>query len=104
MACLARLWMTHSDDGVDPVIALLGERAPDRDRLGAHRAAAPIGLEVDAGHHTAVARADGRADLLPVGAITRLDRLHGGGDQFLVLVAQRFTHGATSRAPSARGE
>ena len=40
-ACLAGLWMAHRHDRLDPVIALLGERAPDRDRLGADRACVP---------------------------------------------------------------
>ena len=54
----------------------------ERHRLGAHRHAAEIGVEIDAGEDASVARAQRRADLLPVVAIAPLDRFARGGDQF----------------------
>src|SRR5215213_5570872 len=91
-ARLTGLGMPDRHDRLDALVALLRQRASDRDRFGAHRAAPHIGVEIDAGHDTAIARADRRADLLPVVAIALLDRLRGRGDQFLVPVVQRLTH------------
>ena len=79
---LGRLGMAHRDDGVDAGLAEIGDRAAERDRLGAHRHAAEIGIEIDAGDDAAVARAHRRADLLPVVAIALLDRRARRLDQF----------------------
>src|SRR6185312_3937882 len=74
LAGLAGLGMTHSNDGLDPVIPGLGDGAADRNRLGTYGIPADIGIDVDAGHDAAVAGAHGGADLLPFVAVTLADR------------------------------
>ena len=99
---LAGLGMAHRDDRLDALVARLGDGAADRHRLGAHRHAAEIGVDVDAGDDAPVARAQRRADLLPLVAIARPDRLARGGDQLAVLLAQRrAAHRASSFSASA---
>ena len=41
--------MAHRDDGVDAGIAEIDDGAAERDRFGADRHAAEIGVEIDAG-------------------------------------------------------
>ena len=98
------LGMAHRHDRLDPGLADLGDRLAERHRLGAHRHAAEIGVEIDAGIDASVARAQRRADLLPVVAIAPLDRLAGRGDQLLVAIVQHQAKSAsiTSPAPSTR--
>ena len=71
----------------DAVVAAFGDGAADRDRLGANRDAADIGVDIHASHHAAVARAQSGADLLPLVAVTAPDRAGGGLDQFRSLVS-----------------
>src|ERR1700752_4206804 len=80
--------MSHGHDGLDAVVAGLGDGASDGDRFRADRDPADIGVDVHAGHDAAVAGAQRRSHLLPVIAIALADRLCGGGDQFLVFFAQ----------------
>ena len=72
--------MAHRDDHLDAVIAEIDEGAAERHRLGANRHAAEIGVELDAGEDPPRARAQRRADFLPVVAIAQLDRSGGGRD------------------------
>ena len=97
-----RLGMAHGDDGVDAGLAELGDGAAERDRFGADRHAAEIGVEIDAGEDPPVARAQRRADLLPVVAVAPLDRRARRFDQFMVLRAQHEApyHFASSFSPS----
>jgi hypothetical protein len=88
LAGLTGLGVTHGDDGFDTVVAGLGNGAADGDRFGADRDPADIGVDIHAGDDTAVARAHGSTDLLPVVAIALTDRCGGCGDQFLVLFAR----------------
>src|SRR5262249_47122391 len=72
-----------------------------RHRLGTHRHAAEIGVDIDARDDAAVARAQRGADLLPLVAIALRDRLARDGDQFAVLRGQRrATHRASSLSPA----
>src|SRR5581483_3544449 len=82
----ARLGVAHRHDGVDAHVAEISHRLAERDRLGAYRHAAEIGVEIDAGQHFARARAQRRTDLLPVVAVALPDRLRGGLDQRMVLL------------------
>ena len=88
LAGLAGLRVAHGDDGLDAMVAGLGDGAADGDGFGTDRDTANIGVDVHAGDDTAVAGAHGSADLLPVVAIARADRFGGGVDQLLVLFAQ----------------
>ena len=76
--------MAHRDDRVDAGFAGVGDRLAERNRLGADRHAAEIGVETDAGEDLAGARAQRRADLLPVVAIAPPDRVGRGLDQCAV--------------------
>src|SRR6185312_9421850 len=99
---LLRIGMAHRDDGIDAGIAEIHESAAERHRLGAHRHATEIGIEIDAGEDFPRARAQRGADLLPVVAVALLDRVRGGGNQFPILVVQShgpyFTPSAALRA------
>ena len=70
LVLLMRLGMADGDDGLDAMVAAFGDRAPDRDGLGADGDAPDIGVDIDAGDDAAVARAKRRADLLPFVAVT----------------------------------
>ena len=86
-----------------PVIAEIDEGAPERDRFGADRHAAEIGVEIDAGKNLAGTGAQRRADLLPVVAVALLDRRGRGFDQFtdpLCSSVCRPFHFASSFSPS----
>src|SRR6267378_832242 len=92
-----RLGMAHRHDGLDALVARLGDGAPDRHRLGAYRHAAQIGVDIDAGDDSAVARAQRGADLLPVVAIALPDGVARRRDQLAVAFAQgRGVHLAIS--------
>ncbi len=80
--------MAHGDDGFDAELTGDGDRLAERNRLGADRHAAEIGIETDAGENLAGARAQRGADLLPVVAIALADRLGRGLDQCAVGFAQ----------------
>src|SRR5579871_1323557 len=73
LAALAGFWMAHSHNGFDAVIAVFGNRATDRDRLGADCDPADIGVDVHAGDDAAVAGAHRGTHFLPVVAITLAD-------------------------------
>ncbi len=73
--------MTHGDDRLDFIVAYFDERPPERDRLGAHRHAAEIGVEIDAGEELPRTRTQGRADFLPIISIPQLDRRGRRGNQ-----------------------
>src|SRR3569833_4190743 len=49
LAGLARLRMTDRNHGLDAVVAMLGDGAPDRNRFGTDRDAAEIGINIDSG-------------------------------------------------------
>ena len=85
---VVRRRMAHGDDGIDAVVAEIDDGAAERDGLGAHRHAAEIGVEIDAGEDLARARAQRRADLLPVVAVALLDRRGRRRDQFFVGFAE----------------
>src|SRR5262245_31606085 len=99
---LARLGMAHRHDGLDPGLADLGHRPPERHRLRAHRHAPEVGVEIDPGIDAPVTRTQRCADLLPVVAVAPLDRLARGDDQLLVTRAQHRPNSASiiSQAPS----
>jgi hypothetical protein len=90
--------MAHRHDRLDAGLAEIGDHAAERDALGAHRHAAEIGIEIDAGHDLPAARAQGGADLLPVVAIAPLDRVARRFDQRVVGLGQ--LHFASSFKPS----
>ena len=94
--------MTHRDDHVDARIAEIDEGAPERDRFGADRHAAEIGVEIDAGKNLAGTGAQRRADLLPVVTVALLDRRGRRIDQFMIRFAQACAtfHFASSFSPS----
>src|SRR5688572_33466678 len=64
--------MAHRHDGDDVAVAG-GHGGADRHRLGAHRGAADIGVEVEAGVDLARARAQHRGDVVPVFDVARAD-------------------------------
>src|SRR5271165_555964 len=83
---LLRLGMAHRHDGLDPGLARFGQRAPERDRLGTYCHATEIRIEIDAGVNASIARAQRRADFLPIVLVALRDGLHRGGDELLVTV------------------
>src|SRR5262245_7446062 len=100
---LARLGMAYRHNGLDSGLAGLGHRPAERYRLRAYRHAPEIGVEIDPGVDTSVARAQRGADLLPVVAVASLDRFARGDDQLLVVRTQHRTNSASiiSPAPSS---
>src|SRR5258708_27378357 len=76
--------MAHGDNGFDAMVAALGDGPADRDRFGADRDPADIGIDIHAGDDAAIAGAHRRPYFLPIVAISLADRLGSGGDQFLV--------------------
>src|SRR5215470_117908 len=80
--------MTHRHDGVDPALTEIDDRTPERDRLGTHRHAAEIGIEIDADENPSRATTQGSTDFLPVVAIAPLDRRAGSLDQLFIPPAQ----------------
>ena len=94
--------MPDCDDFFDPIIADFDEGTTERNRLGANRHAAEIGVEIDAGKDFAGTGAQRGADFLPVVAVALLDRRRRRRDQLLVGFAQcrRPFHLASSFKPS----
>src|SRR5947208_7514659 len=72
----------------DAVFSAIGYCAAYRDRFSTDSYPADIGVDVHASDDTAIAGPHGRADLLPLVAITLADGFGGDGDQLFVLVAQ----------------
>jgi len=80
--------MPHRHDHFNTGIAEVDKGAPERDRFGAHRHAAEVGVEINASEEFAGTCTHGGADFLPVVAVALADRVGGGVDQFLVFLAQ----------------
>src|SRR3974390_2799511 len=78
--------MAHRHDGLDTGLAHFGHRAPERYRLRAHRHAAEIGVEIDPGVDAPPARAQRRADFLPIVLVAPRDGLRRRGDELLVVL------------------
>jgi hypothetical protein len=76
--------MAHRNYEVNPIVAHIDNRAPERNRLGTDRHAPEIGIKINAGEDFSRARAQSRADLLPVVAIAAFDRCTRRHDQFLI--------------------
>src|SRR5262249_39291256 len=94
---LIRLGMAHRDDALDALVARLGDGAADRHRFGAHRHAAEIRVDVDAGDDAAVAVAQRGAAPLPLVAIAALDGVARRRDQLAILGGEaRPLHRASS--------
>src|SRR5918994_6406164 len=85
------LWrrMPDRDDGVDVELAGDRDRLAERNRFGADRHAAKIGVEAHAGEDFPRAQPDRRSNLLPVETVALADRVGRGFDQFGVGLAER---------------
>src|SRR2546430_693899 len=94
--------MTDRNDDVDAALADLGDHLSQRDRLGAHRHAAQIGIEVDAGEDASGSGAQRGADFLPVVALTSSDDGACDFHEFNVLRAQEIAQRSISSSISSR--
>src|SRR6516162_10297237 len=89
--------MAHRHDGLDAGLAYFGHRAPEGDRLRAHRHAAEIGVEIDPRVDAPPACTQRRADFLPIVLVAPRDGLCRRGDELLVALRDHF---ASSLRPS----
>src|SRR5262249_26473664 len=80
--------MANRDDRVDTGIAQVDDGMAERDGFGAHRHAAEISVEIDAGEDPSRTGAQRRTHLLPVAAIAAFDRRPRRRDQLLVSFAK----------------
>jgi hypothetical protein len=80
--------MAHGDDGLDALVTQFDEGAAERHGLRAHRHAAEISVEIDAGEQLAAARAQCRPDLLPVVAVALFDRRGRRLNQYAIRLAE----------------